>query len=218
MARVRIKKKATPKFMQNTKKSLDEVKTRSQSELLAMVAKDLSDMGYDAKRTPKYVIATEARMRKEGLIDLKYRFSRSSKRKATKDGTGWYMVIPIQKKARDFNPNTVYKRALRKGKTLGAGESATFDIKGLADGVNKGKAETLHPIDYKAKSNSLTIGKNKSRKRTSYVALRTVSSKSSPSSWILNRSNMNSKNTGKTLQKDIERTIAWKLKNMGGKS
>lgn len=203
--------------MKNPKKSLNEVKKRTQAELLSMVAKDLANMGYNAKRTPKYVIATEARMRKEGLIDLKYGFSKSSKRKTTKDGKGWYMVVPIQRKARSFSPNTVYKRALAKGKQLGAGESATFNIKDLASSINKGKPETLSSLDYKAKSNSLTIGKNKTGKRTNYVALRTVSSKSSPSSWILNRGNMTNKNTGKTLQKDVQRTIEWKLRNMGGK-
>ena len=69
---------------------------------------------------------------------------------------------------------------------------------------------TLSPLSYTPKSNNVTqVGyKTKSGKvRNNYIMFRTVSSKSEPSSWILNRNNLNEDNTSKRLQDDINALI-----------
>lgn len=216
LANKRIRKKKQPTLFAKPKQTLDKMKKVTMAELQAQVAKDMAEYGYDVKVTPKYVIATEARMRKQGVIDLKYGFSKSSKKKYAKDGS-WYVVVPIKRSARSFKPSTVYKNANKANKMLDAGKKATVKIKGLAKSINDQAPTTLSSLQYKAKSDNLTLQKNKTGKRTSYTAYRTVSSKSPANSWIINKSKLNESSTSKTFQKDIERTMAWKMRSIGGR-
>lgn len=213
----RLTKKKEPKLFKDPTARLNAIKKRTVAELQIMVAKDLAGAGYDVKTTPKYVVATEAQMRKRGIIDLKYGFSKSKKRKTTKDKKGWYMVVPIKRKARSFKPSTVYKKATAEARELDPGFVLGTTIKGLAEGLNTHAPKTLSSLQHKAKSDNLTMAKSLTGKRTSYVTYRTVSSKSKPSSWIVGRENMNSSNTSKTLEANIKRTMEWKMRQIGGR-
>lgn len=217
MAKKRLRKKAEPKLFKNPQERLKAIKKRTVAELQMIVAKDLEAYGYDVKKTPKYVVATEAQMRKRGIIDLKYGFSKSKKRKTTKDKKGWYMVIPIKRKARSFKPSTVYKKATAEARELDPGFVLNTTIKGLAEGLNTHAPQTLSSLQNRAKSDNLTMAKSLTGKRTSYVTYRTVSNKSKPNSWIVGRENMTDKNTSKTLEANIKRTMEWKMRQIGGK-
>lgn len=211
---MRMRQTKKPAVMNNLSSRMQAFKKAKVSELTRAIAQELSDMGLDAKATPRYVIATEAKMRKKGVLDLKPYFARSSKRKLKKHG-GWYMVIPISVKARSFATSTIYKRALKEAHDLDAGETTTVGIKGFLEGRTQ---NTLGALQYKPKSNKLTISKNETGKRTSYTAFRTVSDKSPANSWIVGRENMNTNNTSKTLSKQVEQMLNWKFKHiMGGR-
>lgn len=208
MAKARLKKK--PTFMQNLQANMKNFEKMSTQELVNTTADFLARSGMYVKKTPKYVVATESKLRKKGVIDLKPFFAKSSKREIAKDGS-WYVKVPIHIKAREFRTSAVYKRALYEAKSLDAGESTTVSIRDFLKGRTQ---NTLSSLQYTPKSDNLTISKNETGKRTSYTAIRTISSKSPASSWIVGRKKVNENNTSKTLQKDINNLMKWKAKQL----
>lgn len=158
-----------------------------------------------AKKMPNYLQVTEDRMEKKGTIDLKPYFARSNKRKEKKDG-GWYMVIPIQRRTRDMS-RRLYDQ-LRKEQVPTSGKK-TIVSDFLYDRRRESDATMLN---YTPKSK--TIEKRRiGKRRHSYVSFRTVSDKSPANSWIINRGNMTEENTSKTMIKNIDRLMKWKMKN-----
>lgn len=150
------------------------------------------------------------RMSNRGVIDLKPFFKRSSHAKPMKGG-GWYLRVPIQQGTRDIIKKfgrSKYDEMKQQFNDYGS-MSATLSINDLFAKPNA-EMNTLSPLSYTPKSNNVTqIGyRTKSGNvRNTYVMFRTVSSKSEPSSWILNRNNLNEDNTSKRLQDDINALI-----------
>ena len=144
-----------------------------------------------------------------GFYDLKQAFARSSKAKPTKDG-GWYIRIPISNRA------TEYRQAFGRklwdtishtefGTTSSADENiARFQkILSNAGGVNSS------PIAYQWKSTSVTRERfGSSATRGQYISFRTVSNKSDPNSWIINKSGMNAKINQETENEQQAQEVA----------
>ncbi|QQO40612.1 hypothetical protein 015DV002_175 [Bacillus phage 015DV002] len=156
-------------------------------------------------RKPKYLEVTEARLNKLGVIDLKPYFAHSSKKKMKKDG-GWYLKIPISRKKKGMS-RRMYDQLRQVNISPNNQRTVVSDY--LYDRRRNSDATMLN---YKPKSKNITkqrIGKN----RHSYTAYRTVSDKSPASSWIINRSRVNTDDTSKTFIKNVDRLIKWKMKN-----
>ncbi|QFP93368.1 UNVERIFIED_ORG: hypothetical protein Xoosp15_103 [Xanthomonas phage Xoo-sp15] len=168
--------------------------------IIASKPKDIS-----AKRMPKYLKLTEERLEKLEVIDLKPYFAKSSKRKTKKDG-GWYLTVPIRRKARGMS-RRMYEQL--RAVDIGDSESKTVVSDYLYDRRRQSDASLLN---YTPKSNN--INKMKAgRNRHDYVAFRTVSDKSPAGSWIINRDKVNKDDTSKTFVANVNRLMKWKMKN-----
>lgn len=160
---------------------------------------------FSVKRKPKYLELTEKRLNKLGVIDLKPYFARSSK-KITKEGGGWYLRVPIQRKTRDMSRRMYDQlRAIN----IKPDEKRTVITDYLYDRRRDSEASLLN---YEPRSHNIekkVTGKN----RHSYTAYRTVSDKSPANSWIINRQKVNKEDTSKTFVKNVNRLMKWKMKN-----
>lgn len=157
------------------------------------------------------------RMSNRGVIDLKPFFKRSSHAKPMKGG-GWYLTVPIQPTTREFIKKfgrSKYDQMKQQFIDNGS-MSATLNINDLFAKPNA-EMNTLSPLSYTPKSNNVTqMGYKTStgKQRNSYVMFRTVSSNSAPSSWLLNRNNLNEENTSQRLQTDINALINNRMRQL----
>lgn len=161
----------------------------------------LSKSGATVRITSNRMEATLGKLTKRGVIDLKPFFMRSSKVKRKKNG-GWYLVIPISMSSRSIiktSGRATYDRIVQNFKDLAPGSQATMNISGL---LQRNKPDTLPTLLPPKNSNSITATK-KPNGRNSYVMFRTASDKSAPTSWVINRGNVNKDNTSKTLEHEI---------------
>lgn len=159
----------------------------------------------EAVRKPKYLELTEKRLQNLGVIDLKPYFAASPHRKQSKDG-GWYLTVPIKRQARGMS-RRMYEQL--RAINISPDESRTVISDYLYDRRRESEANMLN---YTPKSHN--IEKRKSGKnRHTYTAYRTVSDKSPASSWIINRSRVNSDDQSKTFVKNVNRLMKWKMRN-----
>ncbi len=158
-----------------------------------------------AKRMPKYLKLTEERLQKLEVIDLKPYFAKSSKRKTKKDG-GWYLTVPIRRKARGMS-----RRMYEQLRAVDIGDSTNQTVVSdyLYDRRRQSDASLLNYAPKSNNINKMKVGRN----RHDYVAFRTVSDKSPASSWIINRDKVNKDDTSKTFVANVNRLMKWKMKN-----
>lgn len=158
-----------------------------------------------AKRMPKYLKLTEERLQKLEVIDLKPYFAKSSKRKTKKDG-GWYLTVPIRRKARGMS-----RRMYEQLRAVDIGDSTKQTVVSdyLYDRRRQSDASLLNYTPKSNNINKIKVGRN----RHDYVAFRTVSDKSPASSWIINRDKVNKDDTSKTFVANVNRLMKWKIKN-----
>lgn len=157
------------------------------------------------KRMPTYLQITESKLEKEGVVDLKKAFARSSKKKKSRDG-GWYLIVPIRIKTSRMN-NKTYQDM----RSLKVGSSGS--VSKITDYLEGRRKNTVHP-SMKPKPASGNMTKVKKGRQSSYFVFRTVSSKSPANSWILNRDKVNSNNFSKTTLKQVQQLMNWKMKNL----
>ncbi|AID17902.1 hypothetical protein JBP901_gp190 [Bacillus phage JBP901] len=158
-----------------------------------------------AKRMPKYLKLTEERLQKLEVIDLKPYFAKSSKRKTKKDG-GWYLTVPIRRKARGMS-RRMYEQL--RAVDIGDNTKQTVVSDYLYDRRRQSDASLLNYTPKSNNINKMKVGRN----RHDYVAFRTVSDKSPASSWIINRDKVNKDDTSKTFVANVNRLMKWKMKN-----
>lgn len=158
-----------------------------------------------AKRMPKYLKLTEERLQKLEVIDLKPYFAKSSKRKTKKDG-GWYLTVPIRRKARGMS-RRMYEQL--RAVDIGDSPSKTVVSDYLYDRRRQSDASLLNYTPKSNNINKMKVGRN----RHDYVAFRTVSDKSPAGSWIINRDKVNKDDTSKTFVANVNRLMKWKMKN-----
>lgn len=167
--------------------------------------------GSSVQRMPSYLIVTESRMAKNGVIDLKPFFARSNKKKYNKKGE-WYLYIPISMKTRNMS-----RRLYDELRAVPVGtKPVTVKMDYLYD--RRKQSPSVSSINYRPKSTNVTVipqswGKGT---RNTYVAFRTVNANSPANSWIINRRNVNDDDMSKTMLRNIDRLMKWKLKNLGG--
>lgn len=166
---------------------------------------DSKPKNISAKRMPKYLKLTEERLQKLEVIDLKPYFAKSSKRKTKKDG-GWYLTVPIRRKARGMS-RRMYEQL--RAVDIGDSPSKTVVSDYLYDRRRQSDASLLNYTPKSNNINKMKVGRN----RHDYVAFRTVSDKSPAGSWIINRDKVNKDDTSKTFVANVNRLMKWKMKN-----
>ena len=213
---MQLKATSVPDIFKHPDKHLESFKKTVGSEVIGSTARAINqDTDSDVvvhKATPTYLVLTEKTMLNRGIIDLKEYFKNSPHVKLKKNG-GWYLVIPLTAKTRQMH-RKAYDQLRDLTSELGNGESTTVAIDSLRTGNPK---DTLASLAYTPKSNSVTAFRSQSGTRTGYVQFRTVSDKSAPNSWLLNRGNMTSDNTSKTLQENVRRLMDYKVRQMTSK-
>lgn len=137
----------------------------------------------------KVIVEFEEESTVDDIVDLKRFFKASPNAKETKDG-GWYMVIPIrrytgrQRETREKSTgmtNRLYQDLLSKQPPKGYQELAS-DY--LYD--NRRGGSPIKELNYTPKSKGITRIPQQYRGHQ-YVSFRTVSDRSHPASWIVNR-------------------------------
>lgn len=159
----------------------------------------------EMKRKPKYLQLTEKRLDSMGVIDLKPYFAQSSKRKTSKDG-GWYLTIPIRRKARGMS-RRMYEQLRAIDIQPNTRKTVISDY--LYDKREQSDASMLNYTPMSKNITKIKVGNN----RHDYVAFRTVSDKSPASSWVINRSKVTVNNTSKTFVSNVNRLMKWNMKN-----
>lgn len=207
-----VRRKAVrPALFTHPQKILGDLTRAMVDEILSDAEDTALRSGAEVKRMPNYLQVTESRMAKNGVIDLKPFFARSSKKKYNKQGQ-WYMYIPISMKTRDMS-RRLYDE-LRAVPTTGKSKTVAMDY--LYD--RRKQSPAVANINYNPKSKNVTIIPQKWGKgtRNQYVAFRTVNANSPANSWIINRSKVSNDNMSKTMLANIDRLMKWKMKNLGG--
>lgn len=130
-----------------------------------------------------------------GFIDLKPYFANSSKAKPKKDG-GWYIKVPVGGQQNTTKMRQAYGRKLWDeishmdfGSTGGGNADIDRVRKALTGSTNGGGGF----LNYDWKSTNITRTQAGSGRYGHYNTFRTVSDKSSPTSWIVGRQGMNNK-------------------------
>lgn len=201
-----------PRFLQSKSKAHSALKNMGQGlvqdTLTAGMKSIIKSQPKDikAKQMPNYIRVTQERMDKMGVIDLKPYFEKSADVKQSKKG-GWYAVIPIRRTKRSMSRRGYEQlRAV----DMEPGTSSRVISSYLYD---RRRASDATMLNYEPRSNTITktMGDNG---RSTYVAFRTVSSKSPANSWIINRDKVNENDTSKTFVKNVDQVMKWKMKNM----
>lgn len=222
-----------PKILQDPKASAKYIGEAYGSALLGSTSSSLKKAGFNVRQiNSNRMEVTIRQMAKKGIYDMKPFFKESPKAKRKKDGTGWYLVVPIRLQRRkmrgvfDSSDRTYNAMKERFDEIdLEPLESKTLNISELLNGVSSGrglqdlgKSDISSSLDYSPKSGNVTASKSKSGARTTYTAYRTVSSKSMPQSWVMGRRNndqVNSDNISKALNDGIRTLMNKRMKQMG---
>lgn len=136
-----------------------------------------------------------------GIIDMKKAFAMSPLRKTfhrydkkkKRTISGWYMDVPIRRKTY-VAAKKDYSSYMTKGlynQLLKADHGSIKVNPDLLYAARNNKlSDTIEELNYKPKGDTIMRVADERRKNSStYVAIRRVSSESSPSSWIINRKN-----------------------------
>ena len=200
-----------PNLIKNPKSSLNAFSQAIKNGLLEEAQDYASSNGFSTKRMPTYLVVTEQRMAKKGVIDLKQSFSRSSRRKLDKKGN-WYLIIPIAVKRR-----AISRRAYNDIKTTPTMENAFTNTATDYLYDKAPKFSTEGPIvNATPKTFNVAVKRQKwgTSFRRNYIAFRTVSAKSPVNSWIINRQKVNSDEFSPTMIKNIERLMKFRMRNL----
>lgn len=201
-----MNKNTRPDLFKNPKVTLDNLARNLTQDIMTETASKASEQGLRATVMPNYLQVTEERLAKKGVVDLKPYFARSSKKKYNKQGQ-WYMYIPIRVKTRDMS-SRLYKDLREVPMSGMSSKTVTSDY--LYD--RRKQSPSVSSINYTPKSNNIT--KQRNNNKNIYVAYRTVNAKSPSSSWIVNRSKVDDNDMSKTMIKNVDRLMQWKMKNL----
>lgn len=208
-----------PTFLKDPSKASKYVEQAYRGALMQTAQEAVQSQGGVIKTVNSdRMTATIKQLARAGVIDLKPFFKNSPKAKKKKDG-GWYMVIPIAMKRREmqkqFGSHGEYNAMKSTFSSLAPGATATINVQEVLNGIQSKQASSLSLIKApQAQSGNITATKSKSGKRTSYVAFRTVSDRSAPNSWVINKQNVTKDNTSKTFQANIERLMNQRMKQL----
>lgn len=204
-----------PDSLEHYARTADYISNAYKAGVMKDSAKALSHSGADVRVTSGRMEATIGKLTNRGVIDLKPMFMRSSKVKRKKNG-GWYLVIPINISSRNLvktSGRKTYDEIRSAFSDLAPNTSATVDISSLFEKQYSSLQSLTLPTLVPAKpTGNITATKNASGSRNSYVAFRTVSDRSAPQSWVINRKNITSNNSSKRLQSDVASLIRQRIR------
>lgn len=204
-----------PKSIQNYTQTADYLTQAFRTGIIKDTAQGLSQAGGDVRIQSGRITATIGKLSDRGVIDLKPFFRNSSKVKRKKNG-GWYMVIPIGISSRNLQATSgrkTYDKIREVFSSLGPNETATANFEDLfSHSSTMLQTMTLPSLIPASPTGNLTATKSQSGTRTSYVAYRTVSDRSAPQSWVINRKNINEANSSLTLQHEVGVLIRQRIK------
>lgn len=202
-------KKRRPPLFEDPQGTMGRMAEAMRNDMYRDVAKGINPDEAEIKRMPKYLQVTEKRMRNMGVIDLKPYF-RKSPHAEQKDDGGWFMRVPIRRRKSSMSSRNYEE--LRQQDITPQTEKKVYS-KYLFDRRQVSEAQNLN---YVPRSNMITKRReveNQQKKHT-YTAWRTVSDKSPANSWIVNRQKISESNSSKTMVKNVDRLMKWKMKNM----
>lgn len=204
-----------PENLEHYAKTADYIANAYKTGVMNSSAKALSRSGADVRITSGRMEATIGKLTNRGVIDLKPMFMHSSKAKRKKNG-GWYLVIPISISSRNLvktSGRRTYDEIRSAFSDLVPDTSATVNISSLFDRQYSNLQNLTLPSLVPAKpTGNITATKNSTGTRNSYVAFRTVSDKSAPQSWVINRKNVTANNSSKRLQSDVASLIRQRIR------
>lgn len=143
----------------------------------------------------------------DDVIDLKKHFRQSPNRKESLDG-GWHMIIPMRRytghkrsKSSSGMTSRLYRDLLSQ-KTEGGYAELVSDY--LYD--NRAPGSMIKELNYQPKGKGITrMPRNAGGHQ--YVTFRTVSDKSHPASWILNRNKADPNNMSDEVKEIIDKVV-----------
>lgn len=211
---VKAKINQRPNTMKNLNQKIKQLELGIEDDFLTPIQEDIINSGedVDVKRMPRYLQVTQRKMKEQGVIDLKPYFSRSSKRKDKKDGSGWYLIIPIRVKTNKMQ-SSLYKKLNQ----LKPKQTYANSIVSYLEASNKSGKQYVNQtsnLNSNYKSGNITKVQKPESKKASYIMFRTVSNKSPSSSWIVGKNKVNEDNFSKTTLKHIDYLAKWRAKNL----
>lgn len=202
-----------PGSIKNYTKTASYAALAFRTNVMSDTIKALSESGAEVKTSDsKRITATIGKLSNKGIIDLKPFFMNSPKAHQKKNG-GWYLVIPINMSSRNIQKTSGRKTydAIRQAfSDLGPNQTGTLSFNGLLSRVDS--SLTLPSLVSPKPFGSLTATKSASGTRTSYIAFRTVSDKSAPQSWVINKKNVNQNDSSATLQREVGTLIRQRIR------
>lgn len=177
----------------------DNIKEALEAERAYLIAKHanepLSKMNAQASSEGSSVIVEEIPSKEQykngnaRVIDLKPHFKASSKARKT-EGGGWHLIVPMQRYTpSSHKSNRMVEEEYEMLKDIGMGQTVVDEYL-LAD---RDWTSPSRRLNYQPpmKQNITKVPKrNKKREHipgSAFIAFRTVSNKSDPSSWLINR-------------------------------
>ena len=207
-----------PDSLENYARTADYLSKAYTSNVMYETAQTLSRAGAEVHINSGRMDATIGKLTNRGVIDLKPFFMHSAKVKKKKNG-GWYLVVPISIKTRNLittSGRKTYDDIRSAFSDLTPGTSSTVNVESLfSKSYSSLQGLTLPSLVPARPTGNITATKNSSGTRNSYVAYRTVSDKSSPQSWVINRKNVNMSNSSNRLQSDVASLIRQRIRQSG---
>lgn len=158
-----------------------------------------------------YKVMQENTPQEDRLIDMKRWFAMSDKRKHRKDGTGWYVRVPLRIKA--TQGRKAYGRGVWDRQVASAPFGATAQIRDpdiknrVQQTLGQKQQGAIFSLKYRWKSANVTREQWGNSKRGQYFAYRTVSDKSPMSSWLIHRKSFSESTEGQELQPYISQIL-----------
>lgn len=199
-------------YAKNLHKRVDEVKKELgpviANDVASSIARETSDIeGVEVTQKDENIkVGIKGSEQVDDVVDLKKLFAQSPKRKDT-EGGGWHMVIPIRRYT--GRQKEVREKSTGMSNRLYTGLLNQPIKRGYADLVsdflydNRREGSAIPELNYKPKSKNITRFSRRGGGHT-YVSFRTVSDKSHPASWVINRSNTDPDNKTAEVRRIIK--------------
>ena len=160
-----------------------------------------------------------ARSNQSDFFDLKPYFAKSDKAKQRVNSKGepipnsWYLTIPVRtnmNKIQQGVPRSLYDDLVNSP----FGTTIDLDAATLQNATGTDQSMVLDSLKYDWKSGNVTKEPSNNTNNSQFVSFRTVSDKSSPSSWIVGRQNATKNDPELTpaMKRDINRAMDYKVK------
>lgn len=200
-------------FINNKLRAIDNVKRSVENKM----AKDMAEALGGATSDDETVSVTQEgnvvrvfiEEQQEDIIDLKTAFRKSPKKRESKDG-GWHLVVPIRrytgrnKKMRESSQGMTS----RMYKDLLSNESKSGYKNIMTDYLydNRRSGSPIPELNYQPKGKTITRLPNPAMTGRGhiYISFRTVSDKSHPASWIINRNKIRPNNKTQEVRRIID--------------